>query len=1024
MNSNASWLYQRCLTSTSKKPSSSSSPDHAALQLSIKTLDIIRSSSTNDGITNGCTSTTHSALYAASRDLKFVLDVIQRIEDFCRDEELNEEALAAAAAAAAYPSSDVGDGLGDESMEEGELEVCQKNGIVDEDDGGDADASIETSQDTRTDTDHIDPSNGIYRNLDGDGMVEGELDARNLDGMLGEEKTKAVSEIEVGDGMIEEKSKVADEAERDNTKVLRKTKQEIQTDDDVSQHIDPFELHCFQLRTKVLGLSLPTFTTELWKYLQMAGWTYVLGTYRPPKEKRGAWSDPEAMAKRLFKEAADVCANVGAVDQQQESDAEEGPEVFETANQIVEYLDQYCLPDYCLTPIQIRAERERLAQKSAAYERRCKRLRYDLLEIAYRERLRQQLTLSGEVIGMKSKYGHNHRPCEVCFEGAHPKYPRVACRDCGLVVHTQCYGLSDYTVRTSDDDISRDVDEKGFFQCEVCKAGLATGTINKKLLWNAPQNARWRAYSHPNAMCQLCDSKLISGGMIRIMNETSSSRESTTVKRRRSRENQIYETWVHIYCYNVMTGKGYKYMSQNSEEVIDRIMKVKSTTLDVTCQLCPKLKKGLIVECQRKCGKYFHPICLQVDQPKASRMKGKVNICGQCAGISGNGKALERDRSSPSLPSNISSDPLPNSTTRGALDSDQYFMQPLKKKALNQDVQHNENIAVPPVRTSIEEARKIYYAEKSEAGLCEVESQYGAQFREWALSLSIGQSILLYGLGSKRCILESFGDALAAEGNVIMINGYDVDLDLTEFLDLMAQIVSPDGSTPFDHSSSNPSEVEIRRGWVKKSVYIAENYSEDSPLFVLLHNIDGKKLSSWCVQEALATLTAKSKRDGFPMIRIAASIDDINRSMFWDPHTENKFNWVWKLVHTYRPHFEEFKHGPQEGFQKKTKKIRSNMQDVAVKMVLKSLASKHKDVVKLLATLQSRSASTISYAELKDACLKNLIVASDSTLRAVLKELKDHGMLQFGRTGEDLDERESAFIPSNEMLHEILTYDS
>ncbi|KAL7519961.1 hypothetical protein ACHAWX_005325 [Stephanocyclus meneghinianus] len=1016
-NSNTSWLYQRCLISTSNQPSSStsSSPNDAALTLSIKTLRIIRSSSDDEDVANGCASVTHSALYAASRDLKFVLDVVARAEDLCRDEELNEQALVAvASAAAAAPSDDVGTGvLCGEDLVERELDVSEKNGIMDEEDGGIGDASVERNHDTQIDHENIETSIGVGGDIDDSDMEQGDLDAKKLHGTMEGENGKA-----------------SDETECDDANVSINTNQDTKIDDDVSQHIDPFELHCFQLRTKVLGLSLPSFTTELWKYLQMAGWTYVQGTYRPPKEKRGIWSDPEDMVKRVFREVGDFRGNAATMEHQQEADSEEGPEIFETANQIVEYLDQYCLPDYSLTALQIQAERDRLAQKSAAYARRCKRLRYELLEIAYRERLRQQLTLSGEVTGIKSKYGHHHRPCEVCFQGAHPKYPRVACRDCGLVVHTQCYGLSDYChgvgdfATTSNSNNSKVVDEKGFFQCEVCNVSLATPSINKKLLWNAPQNARWRAYSHPNAVCQLCESNLISGGMIRITNEPTSTGEDTAAKRRRSR-NQSCETWVHIYCYNALTGKEYKYMSQNRDEVIEKINKVQSTALEVTCRFCPKLKKGLIVECTRKCGNYFHPICLQVEQPKEWRMKGKVNICGQCAGISSNGKSVERDRSVASLPSNVRSDRLPKSHTRGALDCDQYFKQPLKKKASNQDVQNKDIIVVPPIRTSIEEVRKLCDAEKSEAGFREFESQYYNQFREWIFSLSIGQSILLYGFGSKRCILESFGDALAAEGNVIVINGYDVDLDLTEFLDLMIQIVSPDGSNPFDQFSSSPSEAEIRRGWVKKSVYIAENYSNDNPLFVLIHNIDGEKLSSWCAQEALATLTASSKWDGFPMIRIVASIDDINRSMFWDPQTENKFNWVWKLVHTYLPHFEEFEHGPQESFQNKTKKLRNSVKDVAVKMVLKSLASKHKDVVKLLATLQSRSSTTkTSYTELKEACLKNLIVASDSTLRAVLKELKDHGMLQFGRTGENMDEKETVFIPSNEMLHEILAYDS
>jgi origin recognition complex subunit 2 len=922
-----------------------------------------------------------------SKDKDFSIAVTDRMVDLFEDEELNGESLTAAASSALDASPDIQD----DDMQEEEI----------------------VENDLRQDDDMEEGSC-----LDND-MEVGDLESSPVVADNTAFDAEKAESNESMDALIETEEHV--KPDHETSDVVAATK-----DHDAEQQIDYNELQRFQLRTKVLGLSIPTFTTELWRYLQMTGWTYVGGSYRPPKEQRGVHSDPQVLAKRIYNDVGGTTAMMQS-NEADDSDSEEGPEIFDSANAIIDYLDQYCLPDYSLTPFQVQKERERLANNSHAYERRCKRLRYELLEIAYKERSRQQGQLTTTDGGLKSKYGHNHRPCEVCFEGASPMYPRVACRDCGLVVHTNCYGLSDYGQGKSrisnKPQNGREVDAKGMFQCQVCQVGLNQGSISKKTLWSAPQEARWRAYSHPAAICALCDYQFIAGGMVQIIHEKSEIRASTSgAKRRRSRENQL-ETWVHIYCYNALTGKGYKQMTQNVEDVVDQIGKHSSSTHN--CCYCPR-DKGCVLACKKNCGNYFHPICLQLEQAKRRVINGKANTCDQCSSSRGNETSLDHscpDSANSSLgPSHITAKPeIPQ--TAGHV---QYFQQTRKKKTpkdRDEGAQSKDSITVPPIRKSIAEARKLYSAEKSEHEINLVVSQYSSQFREWAFSLSTGQSILLYGFGSKKELLESFGATLAEEGNVVAINGYDAAANLTEFFDIMIQMVcSEDASVPFQTSTDSTNENETRREWASKATFIAENYSEERPLFLLIHNIDGEKLSSHYAQEALATLTANSEKGGVPMIRIAASIDDINRSMFWDPQTEHKFNWVWKLTHTYCPHFEEFELGPsKETHSKKTRKVRNNNKVMSVKSVLLSLAPKHKEVVVLLANMQSRN-DIITYAALKEALIKALIVSEDSTIRAILKELRDHQIVQRGTVGEGRDEQEAVFIPSDEMMHEILAF--
>ncbi|KAL7508099.1 hypothetical protein ACHAXN_005191 [Cyclotella atomus] len=984
MNPNAVWLYQQCLTVKQSRDE--------ALNLANQTLHIIQSAPIEDGefSDDSFRIRVQFALFKISKDGTFPHAVIGRMVELFEDGGLTVESLSAAAADAQVEDDDAH--AEDDDMQEEIVDDDDMQEVVDENDNVVEESSL--SEEKVASTEKSSAMN--HAENEDDDMEEGDLQSQ--------------SPIAA--------DKVSSDQKDTKPDKKKPIKTAATTTDYTDQTIDSNELYRFQLRTKVLGLAIPTFTTELWRYLQMAGWTYVSGTYRPPKDKRGEYSDSLALAQRIFRLVGDY-ANITTklLQQQEESDAEEGPESFSSANDIVDYLDQYCLPDHNLTPSQIQQDREKLAIHSKAYERRCKRLRYELLEIAFRERTRERGTYIEKDGCLKSMYGHNHRPCEVCFEGSSPLYPRVACRDCGLVVHTDCYGLS--VGGKGGAKGSRAVDPKGYFQCEVCQVGLTAGSISKKQLWNAPQSARWREYSHPAAICQLCDYQFIAGGMIQLKSEAASDKTSGA-KRRRSRDSQ--EAWVHIYCYSSLTGKAYEHMSQNTEEVVQNIGKVASSTHN-NCSYCTK-DKGWTMSCDKKCGNYFHPTCLQLELAKSEIVAGKVNVCAQCYTKSEPGKSdkpvdlgLQREEVSPQLSLH-----QPVKSTKA--DHYQYFKLPQKKKKKqgNDVVQPKETIVVPPIQNSIAEARKIHDAEQAGMGFSNYESQYNNQFRDWSFSLSTGHSILMYGLGSKRDVLESFGVALAAEGNVISINGYDAAMNLTELFDILIQIVtSEEESTPFDEPDVSVNQTEVRKEWVKKAAFVAERYSDDRPLFLLIHNIDGEKLSSLCAQEALATLTKASKRNGQPNIRIVASIDDVNRSMFWDPTIEHKFNWSWKSVNTYRPHFDEIEKAPKEISEKKTKKIHREKTFASVKSVLTSLAPKHKEIIMLLANMQSRN-PIVTYVELREACARSLIAAQDSIIRPILRELRDHSIVQHGTTGEGRDEKEVVFIPTNEMMNEILQF--
>ncbi len=441
---------------------------------------------------------------ARRRDLSFVYEVCDRALDLRDDVEFTEASLRAIAEAEAARDREIGD---------------------------DADAAAASVAASGADVEGIAVANGMV-----DPSSDGEI----------------VSDVATSPSSAPSRS-----ARGGGTSPAR-------NDDDDDQrrgeHVDVDGLRCFQLRTRVFGLSLPTFTTELWRYLQLAGWTHSTGKYHIPKRKKDGRDDSEVIVKRMYKHFnLDVraCGRNGmehsSGDGEGAAAEEEGPEIFDSSNELVDYLDEYCMPDYRATMAEVEAARTALSAHSSAYRRRNLRLRLDLLEVVYRERLRKSLARLEEE--SRSKYGHSHRPCEVCFKGANPLYPRVACRECGLVVHTNCYGLLDHAEKGGDGDRA-EVDEKGYFTCDVCAVTCALPrNIGRKQLYNAPQGSGSRIHQHPNAVCPLCGWNHITGGMVRIVADDLDAAVSSDVKyrkRKSPRSEEPSESWVHLFCLNAL----------------------------------------------------------------------------------------------------------------------------------------------------------------------------------------------------------------------------------------------------------------------------------------------------------------------------------------------------------------------------------------------------------------------------------------------------------------------------------------
>ena len=356
-----------------------------------------------------------------------------------------------------------------------------------------------------------------------------------------------------------------------------------------------------------------------------------------------------------------------------------------------------------------------------------------------------------------------------------------------------------------------------------------------------------------------------------------------------------------------------------------------------------------------------------------------------------------------------------------------------------------ESVVFPTIKEYAEKARAYPIGEVEK-----IEKAFEEDFAEWRFLVSTNHSLLFYGAGSKRTLVNKFADEeLKKDGDILVINGFDKDVTIEGILNLLVdywlegvhptaklyQVYQPVGKDGFPRVGVNYP----RRGdpvVVQKAMAIARALacratctSERRPLYLVLHNIDGVGLRNPTAQESLAGLVLNSSLDnGVNCLRIVASVDHVNGpALLWDSLVGASFRWVWKPIHTYRPYIEEITETKiAEGQTKsaKRKQAEENYTEGSVFSVLLSLAPRHAETLKVLATLQigmiaKGGEDWVNYIDLMRQCQNRIVVSTDNQLRIFLKELADQGMV------ERLDSSGSPMyrIPySQDKLKEIIEY--
>lgn len=259
------------------------------------------------------------------------------------------------------------------------------------------------------------------------------------------------------------------------------------------------------------------------------------------------------------------------------------------------------------------------------------------------------------------------------------------------------------------------------------------------------------------------------------------------------------------------------------------------------------------------------------------------------------------------------------------------------------------------------------------------------QFTHWLFHLANGFNIILYGLGSKRMLLESFAKRHLSSVPHVVVNGYFPGLTVKQLLKTITVDV-------LHHTGVFKTDSEC-------CTFIASSLAtpgEGSPkdLFVLIHNIDGPMLQSERVQGVLSHLASS------PHVYMIASLDHINAPLMWDQWKLSRFNWTWHDVTSFEQYTVETSYENSILAKQAGKLALSSLVNV-----LKSLTPNSRKIFDLLVRYQLDHCDDSTYTGLsfQDLCLKcreKFLVNSDLTLRTQLTEFHDHKLVK-SRKGAD-----------------------
>ncbi|XP_017001261.2 origin recognition complex subunit 2 [Drosophila takahashii] len=324
-------------------------------------------------------------------------------------------------------------------------------------------------------------------------------------------------------------------------------------------------------------------------------------------------------------------------------------------------------------------------------------------------------------------------------------------------------------------------------------------------------------------------------------------------------------------------------------------------------------------------------------------------------------------------------------------ESDGYFHSHASSKILTSDHTldrlKNPRLAADRVFSLLSE---IKLSTEHEASINAIMEEYRSYFPKWMCILNEGFNILLYGLGSKRQLLQAFHREVLEKQTVLVVNGFFPSLTLKDVLDSITGEILDAGVSP-----GNPHEAVDM---------IEEEFAliPETHLFLIVHNLDGAMLRNVKAQAILSRLAR------VPNIHLLASIDHINTPLLWDQGKLSSFNFSWWDCTTMLPYTNETAFENSLLVQNSGELALSSMRSV-----FSSLTTNSRGIYMLIVKYQLKNKGNATYQgmpfrDLYSSCREAFLVSSDLALRAQLTEFLDHKLVKSKRS---VDGSEQLTIP-------------
>lgn len=307
--------------------------------------------------------------------------------------------------------------------------------------------------------------------------------------------------------------------------------------------------------------------------------------------------------------------------------------------------------------------------------------------------------------------------------------------------------------------------------------------------------------------------------------------------------------------------------------------------------------------------------------------------------------------------------------------------------------------------------RTIELSDEHRTATTEMIQEHSQNFASWMLQLSKGFNIVVFGIGSKQCVLQQFCETYPDRPYVI-VNGFFPTLTVKDILNaIRTDIVTISPNARTDHE-------------VVDAIAAAFQRSPNTHLFLVIHNIDGPMLRKTKDQHILSRLAK------IPNIHLLASVDHINAPLMWDQTCLSNYNFVWYDCTTMVPYTNETAFENSVFLQNS-----GELNLAAMNNVFQSLTTNARGIYMLLveshmknrkyANFQGRRArctiifqfhfifnrcrfAGMAFKDLYHACRERFLVSSDLALRTQLNEFFDHNMAKRKR---GIDHTELIAVP-------------